>query len=140
MDDFTELFSLLATCRLALRRNGNAALNQGRTRGLSIDDIILIEAIDPAEGIQVQALAQRTNRDVTLVSRQVSSLCAQGWLVKRRGKTDGRSWRIALTDRAANALDEAKSQAARVYEGMTSQLSPIEKKELCRMLRTIINA
>ena len=114
MDDFTELFSLLATCRLALRRNGNAALNQGRTRGLSIDDIILIEAIDPAEGIQVQALAQRTNRDVTLVSRQVSSLCAQGWLVKRRGKTDGRSRRIALTDRAANALDEAKSPAARV--------------------------
>ena len=138
MNDFTDLYSLLWICYLSLKRNGHSALNQGLTRGLSVDDIILINAIDPSKGSTVQALAQRANRDIASVSRQISTLCTHGWLVKRRGKADGRERLVALTDHTHAMLKEAHKQVSNVYSVMTSKLSLTEQGELLRMLRTIV--
>lgn len=138
MNDFNDLYTLLWYSYLSLKRNGHSALNQGKTRGLSVDDVILINAIDPAKGSTVQALAQRANRDIASVSRQISTLCTHGWLVKRRGKADGRERLVGLTDRALAMLQEAQKQVDNVYSVMTSKLSLTEQKELFRMLRTII--
>lgn len=138
MNDFTDLYSLLWICYLSLKRNGHSALNQGKTRGLSVDDVILINAIDPSKGSTVQTLAQRANRDIASVSRQISTLCTHGWLVKRRGKADGRERFVALADHTHAMLEEAHKQVSNVYSVMTSKLSLTEQKELFRMLRTIV--
>lgn len=138
MDALDEFYALINAVSLAIKRNANAALNQGNTRGLSIDDLVLIATINANGGCTMHALATLTNRDIASISRQVSTLCKRGWLAKRQGENDARERIVALTNRALCILPEAQTQMEKVLSSMASRLSPTEKKELCRMLGTLL--
>lgn len=138
MASFSDLYNLINATHLAIKRNANAALNQGNTRGLSVDDVILLATISDSEDLTMLALAMRTDRDIASVSRQVSSLCVRGWLTKKPGKIDARERIVTLTDRAQNVLQEAHAQLNNVFSVMTSRLSLTEKKEFFRMLGTLL--
>lgn len=99
---------------------------------------MLITAISDSEGLTMLALAKRTGRDIASVSRQVSVLCLNGWISKKPGKADARERIVALTDRANSMLQEAHAQLDNVFSVMTSRLSITEKKELLRMLGTLL--
>lgn len=137
MKDFTELYSLLGACYFSFKRSASSALNQGCTRGLTIDDVILVESFNKDNEANIQTLAKRTNRDIASVSRQITSLCAHGWVTKRRNDEDARERMVAPTLSSEKAMPEAREQIQRVYKAATSRLSPTEQEELCRMLRII---
>lgn len=137
MQDFTELYSLLGTCYFSFKRNTTAALNQGETRGLSVDDVLLIEAFDQKDEVTIRELSTRASKDMASVSRQVTSLVTHGWIRKRRAHEDARVRFVQPTDQTLAALPTAKEHVNEAYERMMSRLSLSERRELVRMLRII---
>lgn len=112
-----ELFLTLGKTYHAIRKNINATLETQSGHGLNLDDIavLLFIADHDEEPATVNDVAQALYKDIAAISRQISNLQAEHWLVKSMDQYDRRKRNLHLTERAEGLIPELRDAVQKAF-------------------------
>jgi DNA-binding MarR family transcriptional regulator len=113
-----------------------------REAGVSLDRalFVLLVRIERRGPIGIVELAERSDRDYTTVSRQVTKLESLGLAVRRTGSVDRRVREVVITP-AGHALTSRVDLARdKLLTTVLANWSPGEMRELTRLARRLTDA
>jgi len=134
----TTLFAFnLYRCAIAFRNELNRELSQVFGEDFSSDFWFILSVLWDEDNISHGLLAERVSRDKASLSRTLDIMEEKGFIKRIVTADDKRSSKIVLTKKSI----EIKEKAIQVVNEFTNAefkgLSPIEVRELARMLNLI---
>lgn len=106
-------------------------------RGISPSDGDILFLLDRRGELTIQEIAAFTVKDKSTVSSVIKRLEGRGYVTKKRGDGDGRTVRIALTQKAKKTGPLLWKISASMNEKMFSRLSEDEKNKLFELMGKI---
>lgn len=122
---------LVSDAARLLRRRFDA---RARAIGVSRAQWQVLIALARAEGSSQAALAERLEVETITVGRMVDRLEEAGLVERRADPADRRAWRLFLTARATDLLNDLQPVAEAVRIDMLAGLNEAEQAELHRLL------
>ena len=110
--------------------------------GIELDSTLfsLLVGIDRLGPVGVMELADRTGRDYTTVSRQVSKLQAQELIVRRPSQADARVNEALITDKGREMVAAIDTARNRVVTAMLTDWSDEDVQRLALLLRRLADS
>ena len=110
--------------------------------GIELDSTLfsLLVGIDRLGPVGVMELADRTGRDYTTVSRQVSKLQAQELIVRRPSQADARVNEALITDKGREMVSAIDTARNRVVTAMLTDWSDEDVQRLALLLRRLADS
>lgn len=110
--------------------------------GIELDSTLfsLLIGIDRLGPVGVMELADRTGRDYTTVSRQVSKLQAQELIVRRPSPADARVNEALITDKGREMVSAIDTARNRVVTAMLTDWSDEDVQRLAPLLRRLADS
>lgn len=137
--DITSFAFVLYRCAIAFRNELNREFNQVFGEDLNADFWFILTVLWEEDNLSHNILAERVSRDKASLSRTLDIMEEKG-LVKRLSVIgDKRSSKIALTRKANELKSKATETAIAFTQSELKGLSPIEIKELSRMLNQVFS-
>ena len=136
----TDSFAfILYRCAIAFRNELNKELSKEFGDDITSDFWFVLSALFEEDNISHSLLAERVSRDKASLSRTLDIMEQKG-LVKRLAVADDkRGSRIALTRKAHEIRDRVTNVSINFTQKELKGLSPIEVKELVRMLNHVFS-
>lgn len=106
-------------------------------RGISPSDGDILFLLGRRGELTIQEIASFTVKDKSTVSSVIKRLEGRGYVTKKRGDGDGRTVRIALTQKAKKTGPLLWKISASMNEKMFSRLSEDEKNKLFELMGKI---
>ena len=129
-----ELLNLLQTAaRLSRTRLATRLLEHGFYAGQ--DQIML--ALDEEDGQTPGALAERLGVRPPTITKTISRLQGQGFVVKESSATDGRQALISLTDSGRDAIKSISKALRKTEKQAFRDLDKKEQKALAKLLSKV---
>lgn len=125
---------LLSDSGRLLRRAFDARVRQ---LGMTSRQARLLMILDASEGENQGYFAERLEVEPISLTRMVDRMEDSGLIERRRDPADRRAWRLFLTPRSREVLDEVRGSLAGLEEEMLSGLDAAQRKALAQMLETI---
>jgi DNA-binding MarR family transcriptional regulator len=100
-------------------------------------EFALLRAIEPAEGISQQALAERLHTQPSRVVTMVDALERRGLVERRPNPDDRRARELYLTEEGRKVLASAFKQASQLEQRLCAALSAAERKQLLELLHRV---
>lgn len=125
---------LLSDSGRLLRRAFDARVRQ---LGMTSRQARLLMILDASEGENQGYFAERLEVKPISLTRMVDRMEDSGLIERRRDPADRRAWRLFLTPRSREVLDEVRGSLAGLEEEMLSGLDAAQRKALAQMLETI---
>ena len=114
-----DLFRLMHNFKKAILKNlAGAELN---VAPMHIRSLYLIKSIDKCTAVNI---AETMERDKAQITRLITDLISQGFIVKTPNPKDKRSQYLTLTDQGEKVLREMKKIAGKVYKEMHQGIDP----------------
>ena len=137
--DIISFAFILYRCAIAFRNELNREFNQVFGEDLNADFWFILSTLWEEDNISHNILAERVSRDKASLSRTLDIMEEKG-LVKRLSVVgDKRSSKISLTRKAYDLKAKATETAIQFSQYELKGLSPIEIKELVRMLNQVFS-
>ena len=137
--DTASFAFVLYRCAIAFRNELNKEFYKEFGDDFTADFWFVLSILFDEDNISHSILAERVSRDKASLSRTLDIMEQKG-LVKRLSVTDDkRGSRIALTRKAHEIHDRAVNISINFTQNELKGLSPIEVKELVRMLNHIFS-
>ncbi|MCW8125320.1 MarR family winged helix-turn-helix transcriptional regulator [Microbulbifer halophilus] len=95
----------------------------------------LLQMIGTEPGISAGALARRSGRDKATITRMLSPLVAEGWILRSPDPEDARRQQLSLSDGGMEVLKKIRVARRGAHEQFFNALSAAEKKQLSGLLR-----
>ena len=110
--------------------------------GIELDSTLfsLLVGIDRLGPVGVMELADRTGRDYTTVSRQVSKLQAQELIVRRPSQADARVNEALITNKGREMVSAIDTARNRVVTAMLTDWSDEDVQRLALLLRRLADS
>lgn len=103
--------------------------------GLTPVQLLVIMALEDAEGVSAGELGRRLMLDNATLSGVLDRLAEGGWLTKQPSETDKRVLEISLAPRSRSLLADLNREKDRANDEVLSVLSLEEKTLMRRILR-----
>lgn len=124
---------LAQVCRLVGRRRRKKL----ESIGLHHAQGLILFQLWQEDGIPQRALAQALHIRPPTATNTLRRMERDGWIDRRRGKSDRRIVRVYLTDKAKKLRREAQASFRELDREMTSLLTPQEHDTLTEALRKV---
>ena len=105
--------------------------------GLSVREFMVLAFASGAE-LSQQDVARRLSLDPTLVVAAVDTLEQRGLVERRRDPRDRRRYLLVVSDEGRAFVREAEEAAARAEDELLAALSPTQRTQLQKLLRTAL--
>ena len=79
-------------------------------------------------------IARQLELESATVGLAVTALCDQGYIIRRRDRSDGRAWQLDLTRKVEDILPELRCAADATHEKLWAGVSPAQKDALADVL------
>lgn len=109
-----------------------------RGLGLTLQQAMMLKVLGQEGPRQPSELAETFGITRPAVSVEVAVLERNGWVTRRAAPGNRRSRVVALTPRASRTLRSAMDASRQFFESGMASLSPSERREFARTLRTIV--
>lgn len=126
---YAELISNLAASKAVLRRLRRELPDHGRSAG-----VLLLAVLRQHGPLRLRDLAAVAELDLSVVSRHVAELTAQGAIDRRPNPEDRRSWHLAITDEGVRRHEEMVARAKRTVERALADWSDEDVAQLSTLL------
>jgi DNA-binding MarR family transcriptional regulator len=133
----TQFAFILYRCAIAFRNELNREFTSTFNDELNADFWFILSALWEEDNISNRLLAERVSRDKASLSRTLDLMAEKGLIKRLADSGDKRELKIALTKRAKELKEKATQTAIEFTKNELRGLSPIEVKELMRMLNHI---
>ncbi len=127
----------LYRCAIAFRNELNREFIHTFNEELNADFWFILSILWEEDNISHGLLAERVSRDKASLSRTLDLMAEKGLIKKLADADDKRGSKIILTKRAKELKEKATQTAIEYTQNELRGLSPIEVKELMRMLNHI---
>jgi len=135
----TSFAFILYRCAIAFRNELNKEFFKEFREELTTDYWFILSALWEEDNISHNILAERVSRDKASLSRTLDIMEQKGLIKRLSVDEDKRGSKIALTRKSYEIRDKATAMAINFTQNEFSGLSPIEVKELVRMLNQVFN-
>ena len=135
--DTTSFAFILYRCAIAFRNELNREFLQTFNEELNADFWFILSILWDEDNIPQGLLAEKVSRDKASLSRTLDLMSDKGLIKKISVSDDKRSSRIVLTKLSKDLKEKAVQTAFDFTQSELKGLSPIEVKELVRMLNQI---
>ena len=135
--DTTSFAFILYRCAIAFRNELNREFLQTFNEELNADLWFILSILWDEDNIPQGLLAEKVSRDKASLSRTLDLMSDKGLIKKISVSDDKRSSRIVLTKLSKDLKEKAVQTAFDFTQSELKGLSPIEVKELVRMLNQI---
>ncbi len=108
-----------------------------KTFGLTMAEWRVLVHLDRSEKVSVREIHDCVNLERSRVSRAVTRLERDGFVVKVPGSADGRLVEISLAEKGHAVLAEILPAALQVERGLLADVTPQEYETLCRVMEKI---
>lgn len=125
---------LLSDSGRLLRRAFDARVRQ---LGMTSRQARLLMILDVTEGENQGYYAERLEVEPISLTRMVDRMEDGGLIERRRDPADRRAWRLFLTTRSREVLDEVRDSLAGLEDEMLNGLDTAQRTALAQMLETI---
>lgn len=125
---------LLSDSGRLLRRAFDARVRQ---LGMTSRQARLLMILDVSEGENQGYYAERLEVEPISLTRMVDRMEDGGLIERRRDPADRRAWRLFLTQRSREVLDEVRDSLAGLEDEMLNGLDAAQRAALAQMLETI---
>ena len=105
--------------------------------GLTQRQYTVLTAVEANDGISQTELVKLTGIDRSTLADMISRLHAQGYVQRKRCKTDARANNVRLTAAGRRSLDSARPGAADVDKQLLAVIPAGKRKEFVEMLRLL---
>ena len=130
---------LLYRCAIAFRNEMNREFLQVFNEELTADYWFILSILWNDDNISHGLLAEKVSRDKASLSRTLDLMEEKGLIKRVAAEDDKRGSRIALTRKSREMKEKATQTAIDFTQNELKGLSPIEVKELARMLNHIFS-
>lgn len=125
---------LLSDSARLLRRAFDARV---RTLGMTSPQARLLLILHVTEGENQGFYAERLEVEPISLTRMIDRMEESGLIERRRDPADRRAWRLHLTDKSRQVIDQVRAGLAGLEEEMLAGLDPAQRESLATMLETI---
>ncbi|NCU10644.1 MAG: MarR family transcriptional regulator [Sphingomonadaceae bacterium] len=129
-----SLAYLLSDSARLLRRAFDARV---RELGMTSPQARLLLILNVTEGENQGFYAERLEVEPISLTRMIDRMEESELIERRRDPADRRAWRLFLTDRSREVIDEVRAKLAGLEDEMVSGLAPAQREALARFLETI---
>ncbi|MFM5923164.1 MAG: MarR family winged helix-turn-helix transcriptional regulator [Novosphingobium sp.] len=130
----TSLPYLLSDSARLLRRAFDARV---RTLGMTSPQARLLLILSVNEGENQGFYAERLEVEPISLTRMIDRMEESGLIERRRDPADRRAWRLHLTERSRQVIDEARLCLADLEDEMLAGISAPQRDALADILETI---
>ena len=129
--------SLATLLRMAAGRLAVAEAAALRAKGVTAAEAVLLRELHAAGAVAPSVLADRLGMTRGAVTKLVDRLKAKQYLVRAKGRGDGRMQTIALTGAGAKLVPELDAVAANVERAVFGRLDAAGRAGLVKGLRKV---
>lgn len=129
-----SLAYLLSDSARLLRRAFDARV---RELGMTSPQARLLLILNVTEGEKQGFYAERLEVEPISLTRMIDRMEESELIERRRDPADRRAWRLFLTDRSREVIDEVRAKLAGLEDEMVSGLAPAQREALARFLEAI---
>lgn len=129
-----SLAYLLSDSARLLRRAFDARV---RELGMTSPQARLLLILDVTEGENQGYYAERLEVEPISLTRMIDRMEESGLIERRRDPADRRAWRLFLTERSRQVIDQVRAKLAGLEEEMVAGLAPPEREALASFLEAI---
>lgn len=129
--------SLATLLRMAAGRLAVAEAAALRAQGVTAAEAVLLRELHAAGAVAPSVLADRLGMTRGAVTKLVDRLKAKQYLVRAKGRGDGRMQTIALTGAGAKLVPELDAVAANVERAVFGGLDAVGRAGLVKGLRKV---
>ena len=115
-------------------------LQETEAHGLTPVQYAALNQVERTPGVDQRTLARSIGQDTSTTASVIDRLEARGLMRRQVSPDDRRVRLLQLTDEGAAVLAAAAPDIVSAQERILSPLTPAERKEFMRMLRTIVAA
>ena len=137
--EFTSFAFILYSCAMAFKNELNKELYKVTSEEINIDYWFILSVLYETDNISHGLLAERVCRDKASLSRTLDLMEKQGLLRRNTDPNDKRGSFIVLTKKSIELRNTALIAATDFTKNKLTGLSPIEIKELVRMINRVFN-
>jgi len=130
----TSTAYLLSDTARLLRRAFDARVRQ---LGMTSSQARLLLMLDHAEGENQGFYAERLEVEAISLCRLIDRMEEAGLLERRRDPADRRAWRVHLTERSRQVIDQVRAGLAGMEEEMLTGLTHGEREGLAGLLEKV---
>lgn len=134
MPDTPALEFTLGALMIELRKVMMRSLSRAGLQ-LSPPQTQLLQMIGDEPGVSAGALARRSGRDKATITRMLSPLVAEGWILRSPDPEDARRQQLSLGDEGRKVLQKIRAARHSAHEQFFSALSAAEKRQLSGLLQ-----
>ncbi|MBN8501536.1 MAG: MarR family transcriptional regulator [Sphingomonadales bacterium] len=125
---------LLADSARLLRRAFDARVRQ---LGMTSPQARLLLMLHVSEGENQGFYAERLEVEPISLTRMIDRMEESGLIERRRDPADRRAWRLHLTNRSRQVIDQVRASLTGLEDEMLAGLAPAQREALTAMLETI---
>ena len=137
--EITSFSFILYRCAIAFRNELSKEFQKALGEEVSADFWFILSALWEEDNLSHSMLAERVNRDKASLSRTLDIMEKNGLVKRLAVANDKRGSKIALTRKANDLRNKATETAISFTQNGLKGLSPIEVKELIRMLNQVFS-
>lgn len=104
---------------------------------LTLEQFQTLRALGASDQLSMGALSGLLRVDLSTMSRNVSLLERNGYLLRSRSAEDGRVVRVGITAKGKRALETLRCEERDVLEDVYARLPPGERGRIVRALETL---
>ncbi|MFN3515750.1 MAG: MarR family winged helix-turn-helix transcriptional regulator [Novosphingobium sp.] len=129
-----SLAYLLSDSARLLRRAFDARV---RELGMTSPQARLLLILGLNEGENQGFYAEQLEVEPISLTRMIDRMEESGLIERRRDPADRRAWRLFLTERSRQVIDQVRAKLTELEDEMVAGLEPVQRQALARFLETI---
>jgi DNA-binding MarR family transcriptional regulator len=129
-----SLAYLLSDSARLLRRAFDARV---RELGMTSPQARLLLILNVTEGENQGFYAERLEVEPISLTRMIDRMEESGLIERRRDPADRRAWRLFLTERSRQVIDQVRTKLAGLEDEMVAGLEPAQREALAQFLEMI---
>ena len=112
----------------------------GSRLGLTARQYAVLRAIATKEGLSQTAIVEATGIDRSTVAEMIARLIERGWLQRRRGRNDARTYAVRLTPSGKQVLTAADPAGRETEEAVLAAVRTVRRDQFRAALIELIEA
>lgn len=132
-----QIFLKLHNTARAMRQALDNGLNKGQTRGVDYDMAMILLSIKYNHTASIKEVQGLVGRDLSLVSRDISSLVKRGLLFKGRAQHDHRVHHVQLSPAGLRVAEEVEQSMDTILRAALANLRLRDQEDLVILLNDV---